>query len=72
MAHYVIKIYQRNRKGETRGLLCDKIEFDAPNNEAAEREAYAKIDDIDWERRFAGLWSDEENFLVIWGAAPHA
>jgi hypothetical protein len=72
MPHYAIKIYQRRRQGETRGTLHETIEFDAPNVEAAEQVAYAKIDGIDWERRFAALWSDDEHFLVFWGAAPHA
>lgn len=72
MAHYALKIYQRRRPNETVGSLVESIEFDAPDNQAATHEAYAKLDGLNWTARFAALWSDDNQFLAIWAAPPHA
>lgn len=67
MKHYILGIYRRRRAGETVGLLAEKIEFDAPDDETAWNEAFAKLGDVDWNAHFAALSDAEKSgFLCFW------
>jgi hypothetical protein len=67
MNHYVLKLYNRRRAGETVGWLKDRIvEFDAPDNDAARHEAYGNLDNVNWDTQFAALESDDGKFVSFW------
>ena len=72
MAHYAVKIIRRIRPGETWGWVVETIEFDAPDDTAAQQQALGLIEGIDWEQDFAALEGHPGDFRTFWGRNPHA
>lgn len=69
---YTLGIYRRRRAGETWGLLHDKHEFEAADDDQARQKADALLTDVDWDKHFAALSREGSSFLSFWTHRPHA
>jgi hypothetical protein len=69
MAHYILRIIKRSRPNETRGLVSERIEFDAENDYEAQSSARVHLGSLDWRTHFAALGDDARQFVWFWSSS---